>query len=365
MEKLKDRLLKADSTLAKYAVPHSGGFGKVHEEEGDETRFRFQRDRGRIVHIQSFRRLKGKTQVFIGGDDDHYRTRLTHTMEVTGISRDIARTLSLNEDLAECVALAHDLGHPPFGHAGEEALDEWMKEHGSMFEHNLQSHRIVTLLEKHSSLYEGLNLNQEILDGLLKHITPYDSPAGEKGARAPSLESQVVNIADEITYTAHDCEDGLRAKLFSLDELKGIPVITASLRHTDARGTSLRGAVIDILVNDLYKATNKELVSQRIKTLDDVYNAKKPVVIFSNDVMKMLSQLRAFLWDNMYNHLTVLERAKAGQEVVLKLCNHYKKNPDEKIKSLVKKTGGTLEESIKDYVSGMTDRFATNASAAL
>jgi len=362
MQTLLKRIKQSDSLLAPYAVKNNGGLGRTHEEEDDETRFRFQRDRGRIVHIQAFRRLKGKTQVFIGSEDDHYRTRMTHTMEVVGISRDIARTLSLNEDLAECIALAHDLGHPPFGHAGEEALNKWMKEFGSMFEHNVQSHRIVTALENHSSLYKGLNLNMEILNGLLKHNTPYDNPPGTADVKSPSLEAQVVNLADEIAYMAHDCEDGLRAGLFSLEELKDIPVITAALRHTEARGTSLRGAVIDILVTDLYKATKEELLSQRIKTLDDVYNAKKAVVTFSDEVIKMLDQLRTFLWDFMYNHPTVLERAHAGQEVVLGLCNHYKNNPDEKIKSLMKSTGGTLEESVKDYVSGMTDHFAQTNS---
>ena len=329
----------------------------MHEEEEDSTRFGFQRDRGRIVHTRAFRRLKGKTQVFVGSEDDHYRTRLTHTMEVVGISRDIARTLSLNEDLAECIALAHDLGHPPFGHAGEAALDKWMKEYGSMFEHNLQSYRIITTLEDHSSLYKGLNLNQDILNGLLKHNTPYDSPPDDD-VRSPSLEAQVVNLADEITYTAHDCEDGLRAGLFSLNELKDIPVITAALRHTEARGTSLRGAVIDILVTDLYKATKEQLLSQRIKTVDDVYNAKEPIVTFSDEVIKMIGELRTFLWGFMYNHPTVLEHTHAGQEIVLDLCNYYKNNPDEKIKSLMKKNDSTLEEAIKDYVSGMTDQFA-------
>ncbi|HLD71473.1 MAG TPA: dNTP triphosphohydrolase, partial [Candidatus Peribacteraceae bacterium] len=178
MKDLKERLAAANSLLAPYAVPHQGLLGRVHKEADDETRFPFQRDRDRIIHTQAFRRLKGKTQVFVTGDTnfgtDHYRTRLTHTLEVAILSRDMARTLGLNEDLAESVALAHDLGHPPFGHAGEEALDHWMHDYDLHFEHNAQSLRLATILEQHSSQWQGLNLNREILEGLQKHRTPHD-----------------------------------------------------------------------------------------------------------------------------------------------------------------------------------------------
>ena len=172
---LDDRITAANSLLASHAVPIQGQRGREQKEPGDETRFPFQRDRDRIIHTQAFRRLKGKTQVFVAGEGDHYRTRMTHTMEVTQLSRDIARTLSLNEDLAECIALAHDLGHSPFAHMGEEALDAWMKKQGSHFEHNEQSLRVVTLLEEHSSAYRGLNLNREVLEGLKKHSTEKSS----------------------------------------------------------------------------------------------------------------------------------------------------------------------------------------------
>ena len=231
MQPLKDRLAAANTLLAPYAVPHEGVLGRTYPEAPDGTRFPFQRDRDRIIHTQAFRRLKGKTQVFVAGThgstqlttSDHVRTRLTHTMEVAQISRDIARTMGLNEDLAEAVALSHDLGHPPFGHAGEEALDRWMKKHGGSFEHNIQSHRVVTVLAEHSTQFPGLNLHQEILEGILKHRTPHDGGivSGEMVSgewshsrshdltthHSPSLEAQIVNLSDEIAYTGHDCED--------------------------------------------------------------------------------------------------------------------------------------------------------------
>lgn len=347
-----------DSLLAPYAILHKSGLGRVHSEDEDETRLRFQRDRGRIVHTQAFRRLKGKTQVFVGGGGDHYRTRLTHTLEVAGISRDIARTLRLNEDLAECIALAHDLGHPPFGHAGESAMNTWMQEHDSGFEHNLQSHRIVTVLEDHSSLYLGLNLNQEVLDGLLKHSTPHDHPQGVTVPRSPSLEAQAVNIADEIAYTAHDCEDGLQAGLFTLNDIASLPLIAKANELRSSRATSLRGAVIHLLVMDLYEATKKNISSYCINTLDDVYTAEHSCVRFSEEVRSDLDAVRQFLWDNMYNHPEVLKRSQAGQTIIRSLCEALYAQPNDKVQELQQKTEGALNEAVKDYISGMTDSYA-------
>ncbi|MBU0766322.1 dNTP triphosphohydrolase [Patescibacteria group bacterium] len=362
MESLTTRLKAANSLLAPYAIPNQGLLGRKHNEPEDETRFPFQRDRDRIIHTRSFRRLKGKTQVFVEGGGDHYRTRLTHTMEVAQISRDVARTLELNEDLTECIALAHDLGHPPFGHAGESALNEWMQACDMSFEHNEQSYRIVTLLEEHSSLAQGLNLNQEVLEGLLKHSTPHDSPT-PKLPHAPSLEAQVVNIADEIAYTGHDCEDGLRAKLFSIDDLYQTSLAKRAHERTQERGTSLRGSIIHILVTDLYEATFSELSSQCINTIDDVYAAQTPLVNFSQPLRDELDQLREFLSEKMYFSQLVLERSREGQRVILNLCNSLKKNPSDKVKELQKRTQGSLEEAIKDYVAGMTDSYAIERSS--
>ena len=376
MQPLPQRLQAANNTLAPYAVPHDGTLGRIYEEPTDETRFPFQRDRDRVIHAQAFRRLQGKTQVFVAGEGDHYRTRLTHTMEVAQISRDIARTLNLNEDLAETIALAHDLGHPPFGHAGEEAIDQWMTSHNLHFEHNAQSLRIVTVLEEHSSLYTGLNLNHEILEGLQKHrpslaelrpasrslhtqrIDHEDSHAYD---RALSMEAQVVNIADEIAYTAHDCEDGLRADLFATEELREIPLARTALDRARPRGTSLRGALIHLLVTDLYATTLDTLKREKIHMLEDVYHAKKPLVHFSKDLKMELETLRTFLWTHMYLHPTVLEASNRGKKILAALCGKLYAQPSEKILLLQKKTESDLPTAIKDYVAGMTDAFASGA----
>jgi dGTPase len=286
-------------------------------------------------------------------------------MEVAGISRDIARGLQLNEDLAECIALAHDLGHPPFGHAGEEALHVWMQSHGMHFEHNEQSYRIVDVLAEHGSLFRGLNLNKEVLEGLLKHRTPHDHPSHDSGLHAPSLEAQLVNIADEIAYTAHDCEDGLKASLFSLKEITAVPLAREAYDRAAHRGTSLRGSLIHLLVTDLYQETSAILLSQRITTLDDVYGASIPLVCFSDALRSSLDALRAFLWNHMYNNATVLRRSTVGQQIVHALCNAYEQAPNDKIIALQEKTGSALCEAVKDYVAGMTDHYAFSQAAQL
>lgn len=343
MKKQVERLKQANSLLNPHAVPHEGKMGREYKDPEDETRFAFQRDRDRIIHAQAFRRLQGKTQVFLTGAGDHYRTRLTHTMEVAQISRDIARTLSFNEDLSECIALAHDLGHPPFGHAGEHALDEWMRSHGAAFEHNLQSHRIVTVLEEHSALYPGLNLNKEVLLGLLKHTTPHDLPGASEGA-TQSMEAMIVNLADEIAYTGHDIDDGLNQKFFTLDDVKDIELIAHALTLLSERKTSLRGALIHLLVSDLYEHSTETNIS------------------FSADTRTSLNAVRQFLWKNLYLHPDVSTSNKEGGEVIKKLCEEYFRRPPQKVIDLQKKNNSTLEEAIKDYVSGMTDSFAMNAA---
>lgn len=355
MRTLAERLKEASALLAPYAVPIAGTLGRAFNEPEDDTRFPFQRDRDRIIHTQSFRRLKGKTQVFVTGQGDHYRTRLTHTMEVAQISRDIARTLSLNEDLTECIALAHDLGHPPFGHAGEDALSTWMQESGGSFEHNHQSYRIVTLLEERTNQYPGLNLNREVLGGLLKHRTPHDHPENMMD-RGPSLEAQLVNIADEIAYTGHDCDDGLKAGLFTLENICSIPLAAHAYERSRDRETSLRGSIIHILVSDLYDMSSKKL--DRVRTLNAIYTSAEPLIEFSEEMTRELGALRQFLWDHMYLHPKVLEKSTSGKEVVGALCRHLFSHPTAKVKELQKKTQGALEEAVKDYVSGMTDRFA-------
>ncbi len=361
MKSLAERMGEANRLLAPYAVPVEGTLGRPAEEPLDETRFPFQRDRDRIIHTQAFRRLKGKTQVFIAGHGDHYRTRLTHTLEVAQIARDMARTLSLNEDLAECIALAHDLGHPPFGHAGEEALDQWMGGYGKRFEHNRQSHRIVTLLECHTRTKPGLNLNREVLEGLQKHRTPHDISISDS-SHSPTLEAQVVNFADEIAYTCHDVDDGLRAGLFSIQSLGGVPLATEAQEQSSKRGTFIRSGLIHLLVLDLYAETEKRLALEPIQTLDDVYGARHLIVAFSQERNEGLEELRAFLWNHVYMNEAVQIPNTEGQQIVLSLCTRYAEDPPSKVLDLQKRTESSLEEAIVDYVSGMTDRFAVAAT---
>lgn len=359
MESLSSRITKANSLLARYAVLHGDGLGRVHIEHDDATRFPFQRDRDRIIHTQAFRRLKHKTQVFVAGHGDHYRTRITHTLEVAQISRDIARTLGLNEDLAEAIALAHDLGHTPFGHAGESAMQECMESFGKSFEHNEQSLRIVTLLEDRCDLYSGLNLSKEILEGLQKH---QPSPSGLRPAgRSPSLEAELVNLADEIAYTAHDTDDGLRAEQFSVRDIARTHLGKMAYSKAKMNGTEIRGALVDLLITDLYRETHRRISEMNIRSLDDVYSASEAIVSFSSVMTDHLAELRQFLWNRLYKSPAVLRQATRGKKILRVLFTHYLHHPNLKIKALVKKSGSALEDAVKDYIAGMTDPYAMGA----
>jgi dGTPase len=360
MPSLSDRAAQAQSLLAPYAVPILGTLGREHSEEEDATRFPFQRDRDRIIHTQAFRRLKDKTQVFVAGHGDHYRTRITHTLEVAQIGRDMARTLQINEDLAEAIALAHDLGHTPFGHAGEEAMHACMQKSGKIFEHNEQSLRIVTLLETRTSLYQGLNLNKEILEGLMKHVTPHDHPTNAQ-SRSPSLEAQIVNIADEIAYTAHDTDDGVRAEQFTEADVSTTKLGALAAKHAAKRGTDIRGSIVDLLVTDLYEETRKNLQENNVHTLQDVYAASTPIVGFSPTMAGMLHEHRALLWDRFYRSPSVLQQAEHGKKVLSDLFERYTKHPPKKTLDLMKRTGSSKEEAIKDFIAGMTDGFAVDS----
>jgi dGTPase len=351
MLNLADRLQAANAFLAPYAVPHGTGLGRKEREIEDELRFPFQRDRGRIVHTQAFRRLQGKTQVFVVGESDHVRTRLTHTMEVAQISRDVARALQLNEDLAECIALAHDLGHPPFGHLGEQALNSWMENQDGHFEHNEQSLRIVQVLATHTGARTGLNLNEEVLEGLQKHS------ARPNTERSASIEAQVVDLCDEIAYSGHDCDDGLQAGLFTLEEAKASSLILSALATTAARGTSLRGGIIHLLVSDLCASADAFLQQNGLSTLTDVYQCTTRLD-FSVTMRSQIQELRQLLQARMYEHPRVREKGKRGQEVIVDLCTAYQRKPPAKVLELQRATESTLSMAIADYVSGMTDTYA-------
>lgn len=365
MHSLLDRIEDANTLLAPYAVPHGHGLGRVFQEPEDATRFPFQRDRDRIIHTQAFRRLKHKTQVFVSGHGDHYRTRITHTLEVAQVSRDIARTLMLNEDLAEAIALAHDLGHTPFGHAGEEAMNECMQKYGKSFEHNEQSLRTVRILEERTSHYQGLNLNCEILEGLIKHRTPHDRPTALMLPRSPSLEAQVVNVADEIAYTAHDTEDGLRAGLFELKDVQKTVLGRVAYERSEVKGTELRGALVDALVSNLYEETDARLKKHKIRSLEDVYAAKDVLVGFNHEMDKALLEHRKFLWKHVYESSSVQRQAAHGKHSITILFAAYMKHPPAKVLALKERTDSALEDAVKDYIAGMTDPFALEAAAAL
>lgn len=363
--RLSDRMAQADSLLAPYAVKHSGGLGRSREEAECDTRFPFQRDRDRVIHTQAFRRLKHKCQVFVAGQGDHYRTRITHTIEVAQISRDIARTLGLNEDLAEVIALAHDIGHTPFGHAGEEAMRECLAPFKRTFEHNEQSLRIVTLLESRTTLSPGLNLRVEVLEGMAKHRDSASDASSLHISRSLSLEAQVVNLADEIAYVSHDVDDGLRAGLFTLDDLASLAIVRSILLAVSEEGRYLRSALVHALISDLYASFPLQLRTHNIHTLVDVYAATAPIVVCSDAMRQMIDALRTFLWDRLYSSAAVAAQAEAGRGIIRALFAAYLSSPPEKVLSLQAKTNSTLEEAVKDYIAGMTDPYATERASLI
>ncbi len=351
---------KEDLVLASYAFKSSDSAGRKFPETFDDGRLAFQRDKDRIIHCKSFRRLDEKTQVFMAGTGDHYRTRLTHTLEVAQISRDIARKLCLNEDLCEAIALAHDLGHPPFGHAGENALNEAVREFGMQFEHNEQSRRVVETLEKAYPSFEGLNLTFEVLDGLIKHQTSFDQ-AGKEFAVSAHLEAQVVNIADEIAYTNHDMDDGLRSGLIKLDDLKKYEIWMkgeedvvekyGEISDMEVYISRVISAIISIMVEDLCKQTLNNLTGNHIKTPGDVQKYNGVLAEFSPNLKQLIKGLRKFLHDNFYLNPKIEQFTKKGELMIKQLFKYYNENPDKfprKDKS---------PESIKDYIAGMTDNF--------
>ncbi|MBT4917053.1 deoxyguanosinetriphosphate triphosphohydrolase [Candidatus Peregrinibacteria bacterium] len=355
-----------EAALAKYAVYSKDSQGRKYEEKSDDERLDFQRDKDRIIHSRAFRRLDAKTQVFIAGSGDHFRTRLTHTLEVAQISRDIARRLGLNEDLCEAIALAHDLGHPPFGHGGEDALDEVLKEHGLHFEHNEQSRRIVEKLEKVYPNFDGLNLSFEVLDGLMKHQTSWDQ-SGKEFETFPHLEAQVVNIADEIAYTNHDIDDGLRAGIFSLEDLRSIELweeaekmakekyrLKMSDRVLSARVVS---RLISMMIGDFCQQTEANVAQHNIMTAKDINLFKGKLGDFSEEMMQMITELRGFLYEKLYMNPEVIEFIESGKNMIIQLFNHYMKNPDELPKGFDERDNDDYIHTVKDYIAGMTDSF--------
>tara|TARA_Y100000591_G_scaffold302425_1_gene297474 strand:+ start:4475 stop:5593 length:1119 start_codon:yes stop_codon:yes gene_type:complete len=353
--------------------------GRIIRESVSKYRTPFQRDRDRIIHSASFRRLKHKTQVFVNTEGDHYRTRITHSMEVAQIARSIARYLNLNEDLAETISLAHDLGHTPFGHAGEISLNECMMEHGG-FDHNLQTLRIVMFLENKYLKFDGLNLSIETLEGLLKHNGPVndfdmiDKLIGVKRFKNlvnfktyPFLEAQISAISDDIAYNNHDIQDGIKANLFKLEELVEINFFKDIYKkyrkkinkhnYNIATYQIIRDS-IDLMIKDLIQNTKRNLNYNNIKTSNEVYKTSFSIVDFSDKIKISENEIRYFLKTKMYNNKNVLNKNNEGKIIIKKLFNIINKNP----KKFISKEQLSLNKyrAISDFISGMTDRYAIN-----
>ena len=352
--------------------------GRFNIEKKSNLRSPYQRDRDRIVHSTAFRRLKHKTQVFVNTTGDHYRTRITHSLEVAQIARTLAKYFKLNEDLCETLSLAHDLGHTPFGHAGEEALNDCMRNNGG-FDHNIQTIRIVTLLENKYYNFKGLNLTFETLDGLIKHNGPIHNLSkinnilGKNFFKkrisfqsSPSLEAQIASISDDIAYNSHDLEDGLRAQLFKLKDLNGIPVLNSILkRHNKkfkkfSQDLVLRQVIREIInemVKDIIINTKKNIKKNNIRNIIDVYKSSQPIVYFSKRMNLFDINIKKFLKKRMYYNRSVLKKTNYGKKVIKGLFLKIKKNPKKylNIKNIRK---SDIDRSICDFIAGMTDRFA-------
>jgi dGTPase len=359
-----------DRLLAPYAMRSAASRGRVHDEAEHPFRSAFQRDRDRIIHSTAFRRLEYKTQVFVNHEGDYYRTRLTHTMEAAQITRTIATTLRLNGDLAEAVALAHDLGHTPFGHAGERVLNDLMAPYGG-FEHNAQSLRIIDELEERYPRFHGLNLTWEVREGIVKHTPPYDKPLATQFARgeAPSLEAQLVDSTDEIAYNSHDIDDGLKSGLLSLEQLESVtlwrqPYDAVRAEHPGAnhriwRYQTIR-RIIDMLVTDFITSIEQRLAAHGIDTMGDVRKFGRPLAAFSPDVDAQRLELKAFLMDNLYRHYRVMRMAEKAKRVMTELFEAYMSEPKQLPPHVLdrQRQGEPLPRIIADYIAGMTDRFA-------
>jgi len=376
---------------APYAADPAASRGRRYTEPASPSRNDFRRDCDRIIHSAAFRRLAHKTQVFVYHEGDHYRTRLTHTLEVVQIARSLARALGLDEDLAEAAALAHDLGHPPFGHAGERALDACAKEFGG-FDHNAQALRLVTALERRYAEFDGLNLTWETLEGLVKHNGPLLDRAGnptaryaERGVPAPilaysrvqdlelwsyaSAEAQVAAIADDIAYDAHDIDDGLRADLFSLDEIAAVDFVGLIVREIDARYAQLEPArrahecvrrIITRMIEDVTAESLRRIAALAPRSVADIRNAAAPVVAFSPAMAQADAAIKGFLYPRMYRARRVMQVMAEAAGVVRDLYAHYLAHPAD----LPAEWRAGLERSdeaarrVADYIAGMTDRYA-------
>jgi len=383
---------------APYASDPAQSRGRLIPEPDSPTRTPFQRDRDRIIHAAAFRRLKHKTQVFVQHEGDHYRTRLTHSLEVSQIARSIARTLGLDEDLAEALALAHDLGHPPFGHAGEEALDLCMQPYGG-FDHNEQTFRVLTLLERRYPTFDGLNLSWETLEGIVKHNGPLTGPAASAKAQArpiprtiaafsanwdldlggfASLEAQVAAVSDDIAYNNHDIDDGLRAGLFTLDDLTDVPLagpIVASVRRqypaieADRTIHETVRRMIGEMVEDVTAETMRRIAESEVRSASDVRKAGRTLAVFSERMRANDIGLKRFLFQHMYRHERVTRMTEQAKAVVSRLFDRHLAEPTLLPEDWRAETAGPGDAQtarvVADYIAGMTDNFAFDSDRRL
>ena len=364
-----DLASRFDALLAPYAVRNAGKHERAYPEPEHPQKLAFQRDRDRIIHAKAFRRLKHKTQVLVSPKGDHFRDRLTHSLEGSQIARGLCRNLQLNEDLAEGGILAHDLGHPPFGHEGEHALHELLQPFGQSFDHNQHSMRIVTLLENSYPDFPGLNLTTESLNCLRKHETPWEWPEAPMPHGA-SLEAQVVNVSDEIAYHSHDIDDGVRSGLIKLDELEALKIgsmVMLVLRerypHLTKGDPTYKAqfirSLIHFLIVDITETTENNLKLHRIKTLDDVYHFNQPLVSYSEQAEEATNELRQYLFANFYTSPAIRAYTSAGQQAIRELFGLYINNTSLLPISIQNHIGhpDPKEIVIKDYIAGMTDHF--------
>lgn len=359
-----------ERVLAPYAVRSGSTRGRQYAEDSDFFRTAFQRDRDRIIHSKAFRRLKHKTQVFVVFEGDHFRTRLTHTLEVAQIARHIARMLGLSEDLAEAIALAHDLGHTPFGHAGEAQLNEMLKGEGG-FEHNEQSKRVVELLENKYPAFPGLNLSAEVLEGLMKHLTPFDHPEGTESARIvhPSLEAQVVNLADQLAYVNHDLDDGVSSGILNPGELVAeVDLWREAQLHNGRQYSQLSSSqsrflnvryLINLMVLEAVRHTGKRLKELEILSIEDVYRCQEKVVEYPSELKGRLGQLQRYLHQRFYHDYRIVRMTIKGKRFIAELFEQFMACPE----SLPSEEYGRFQAGVSpgrviaDYISLMTDNY--------
>lgn len=361
------KMRTGDLLLAPYAMKCSRSRGRVHREAEHPYRSAYQRDRDRIVHSAAFRRLEYKTQVFVIHESDYYRTRLTHSIEVSQIARTIAGALGLNQDLVEAVALAHDLGHTPFGHAGEEALNGLMAGEGG-FNHNRHGLRVVDQLEDKYPDFPGLNLTYEVREGIIRHSTAFDRTekvAGFPDNEIPLLETQVVDIADEIAYDNHDLDDGLASGLINEEELEKLPIwdkmssgIKSQTCGQKRKYLAIR-SMINMQVTDLIEATRRRIAAMGLKSERDVRRAGEKAVVFSAAMMRLRRPLRDFLMDNLYHHYRVMRMSNKARRFITELFNLYAESPGQLPPAEQAKMGTYgRKQVVCDYIAGMTDRYA-------